>query len=432
MGSGHSLNRRAGDGIVEVPLPSLALAGTGRGTRILARALALVALAVVLGIAFLPWQQSVQGTGRVIAFNPLDRRVSIEAPVNGRVKKLHVVENQRVRKGDLIVEIQDNDPNLIANLRSQHDAAISRRAAAQQRMDDLTAQIANQELAKPQAVDQAQQRINAEQYLFETNQLNFKRMQQLVTTGDVSQRDYELSKLAYDSSRANLAAAKASLERTAREFDAAISATKASRGTAEADRAAADREIASIDIQISQSSQQVVEAPRDGIVMSVSATEGTYLKPGTPICVVIPETEDRFVEVWVDGMDMPLITPRQQGPGGSVVRGSLARLQFEGWPAIQFVGWPSVAIGSFGGEVISIDAADDGRGRFRIIIAPEHLGGDEAWPGTQFLRQGVRANAWVLLRQVPLWFELWRQLNGFPPVVADKAPDAKKMNDEEE
>jgi biotin carboxyl carrier protein len=299
-------------------------------------------------------------------------------------------------------------------------------------MDDLTAQIANQELAKPQAVDQAQQRINAEQYLFETNQLNFKRMQQLVTTGDVSQRDYELSKLAYDSSRANLAAAKASLERTAREFDAAISATKASRGTAEADRAAADREIASIDIQISQSSQQVVEAPRDGIVMSVSATEGTYLKPGTPICVVIPETEDRFVEVWVDGMDMPLITPRQQGPGGSVVRGSLARLLFEGWPAIQFVGWPSVAIGTFGGEVISIDAADDGRGRFRIIIAPEHLGGDEAWPGTQFLRQGVRANAWVLLRQVPLWFELWRQLNGFPPVVADKAPDAKKMNDEEE
>jgi hypothetical protein len=176
----------------------------------------------------------------------------------------------------------------------------------------------------------------------------------------------------------------------------------------------------------------VVEAPRDGIVMSVSATEGTYLKPGTPICVVIPETEDRFVEVWVDGMDMPLITPRQQGPGGSVVRGSLARLQFEGWPAIQFVGWPSVAIGTFGGEVISIDAADDGRGRFRIIIAPEHLRGDEAWPGTQFLRQGVRANAWVLLRQVPLWFELWRQLNGFPPVVADKAPDAKKMNDEEE
>jgi hypothetical protein len=31
---------------------------------------------------------------------------------------------------------------------------------------------------------------------------------------------------------------------------------------------------------------------------------------------------------------------------------------------------------------------------------------------------------------VPLWFELWRQLNGFPPVVSDKAPDAKKPAEE--
>jgi hypothetical protein len=38
------------------------------------------------------------------------------------------------------------------------------------------------------------------------------------------------------------------------------------------------------------------------------------------------------------------------------------------------------------------------------------------------LRQGVRTKAWVLLRQVPLWREAWRQLNGFPPVVADVEP----------
>jgi hypothetical protein len=96
------------------------------------------------------------------------------------------------------------------------------------------------------------------------------------------------------------------------------------------------------------------------------------------------------------------------------------RLQFEGWPAVQFVGWPSVAVGTFGGEVIAVDAADDGRGRFSIIVAPDVQ--DERWPGARFLRQGVRAKAWVLLRQVPLWLELWRQLNGFPPVVGDTEP----------
>jgi multidrug efflux pump subunit AcrA (membrane-fusion protein) len=242
-------------------------------------------------------------------------------------------------------------------------------------------------------------------------------------TGDISRRDYELARLARDSSKANLAAAQAVLERTSREYDATIASTKASRGSAEADRAAAEREIASIDIQINQNLQQDVESPRDGIVLSVAANEGMFLRPGSPICVVIPNTEERFVEAWVDGMDMPLITARQPDDQGDMIPGSRVRLQFEGWPAIQFVGWPSVAVGTFGGEVIAIDATDDGKGSFRIIVAPD--ADDEAWPGTRWLRQGVRTKAWVLLRQVPLWQEIWRQLNGFPPVVADREPGKK-------
>ena len=46
------------------------------------------------------------------------------------------------------------------------------------------------------------------------------------------------------------------------------------------------------------------------------------------------------------------------------------RLQFEGWPAVQFAGWPSVAVGTFGGEVMTIDATDDGTGKFRILVQP--------------------------------------------------------------
>ena len=139
--------------------------------------------------------------------------------------------------------------------------------------------------------------------------------------------------------------------------------------------------------------------------------------------MVIPNTDARFVEAWIDGMDMPLVAPRHVDPDGTAVPGSRVRLQFEGWPAIQFVGWPSVAVGTFGGEVVSVDATDDGQGRFRIVVAADAA--DEPWPGPRFLRQGVRAKAWVLLRTVPLWQEAWRQLNGFPPVVADKEPGAK-------
>ena len=416
--------------LVPPPLPSIALAGSARGTRVLARLLAAFSVLVVLGCVFLPWQQSVRGTGRVIAFNPLDRRVNIEAPVEGRVRRVHVVENQAVKQGDLIAEIQDNDPNLLANLRLQHDAAVARRAAAKQRIDDLVQQVASLELAKTQAIDAAQQRVIGEQFVFETNQINERRMGQLVETGDVSRRNYELAKLAYDSARANLAASKAILERTGRDYDASISATNASRRSAESDVASAERDIAAVDIQISKSSQQVVVAPRDGIVLSVAVTEGAYLKPGSSICVVIPDTEARFVEAWIDGMDMPLVTAREAREDGTAVPGSRVRLQFEGWPAIQFVGWPSVAVGTFGGEVITIDATDDGQGKFRIVVASDPEDAD--WPGPRFLRQGVRAKAWVLLRTVPVWQEVWRQLNGFPPVVAAKEPKAEKKSSDDD
>jgi multidrug efflux pump subunit AcrA (membrane-fusion protein) len=336
------------------------------------------------------------------------------------VKRLFVVENQVVREGEPLVELEDNDPNLLANLRLQHDAAIARRAAAQQRVDDLTAQVNSQELAKPQALDAAQQRVNAEQFQLKANELNYERNASLVASGDVSRRSYELARLALDSSRANLAAAEATLERTAREYDAIISATKASRGTAELDVATADRDVTAVDIQINQNARQLIHVPRDGIVLSVAVNEGMYLRPGSPVCVVIPETDERFVEAWIDGMDMPLVMPRHEGLDGAMVPGSSVRLQFEGWPAIQFVGWPSVAVGTFGGEVIAVDATDDGKGRFRLVIAPDAQ--DAEWPGTRWLRQGVRTKAWVLLRQVPLWREAWRQLNGFPPVVADVEP----------
>jgi adhesin transport system membrane fusion protein len=407
------------------PMPVIAMAGNARRSRVLARVLALLSVLLALSLVVVPWQQSVRGSGRVIAFNPLDRRANIEAPVEGRVRRLNAVENQSVRQGDVIAEIQDNDPNLLLNLRLQHDAAVARKAAAAQRIIDLDLQIESQELAKPQAVDAAQQRVNAEQFVVETNEINARRMEQLLSTGDISRRDWELTKLALDSARANLAAAKAVLERTARDYDATIASTKASRGLAESDLAAATRDIAAVDIQISKSEQQVVLAPRDGIVLNVAATEGAYLKPGSPICVLIPQTEERFVEAWIDGMDMPLIAPRGSEIGSGV--GSRVRLQFEGWPAVQFVGWPSVAVGTFGGEVVSIDAVDDGAGRFRIVIRPDP--DDAPWPDTQYLRQGVRTKVWVLLRTVPLWQEVWRQLNGFPPVVAPKEPVTKKAPD---
>ncbi|MCX6853980.1 MAG: biotin/lipoyl-binding protein, partial [Verrucomicrobia bacterium] len=343
-------------------LPAITRAGSSRWPRLLARILAVLFVLFILAVWFLPWQQSVSGAGKVIAFDPLERRINVEAPVAGQVKKLHVVEGQKVHKGDIIVEIQDNDPNLLMNLRSQHDALIARRAAAAQRVVDLELQIKQLEQSKNQAIDAAQQRVAADKIAAQTAVLNYDRNKELKGPGLISQREYELAKQARESNDAHLAASEANLKRTENDFDATISGIRAQRGTAESEMAGAERDIKTMDIQISQNQRQVVESPRDGIVLSVQATDGTYLRPGSPVCVVIPETSSRFVEMLLDGNDMPLIRPRHLEADGSTTPGSEVRLQFEGWPAIQFVGWPSVAVGTFGGEVVFVDAADDGHG----------------------------------------------------------------------
>jgi hypothetical protein len=113
-----------------------------------------------------------------------------------------------------------------------------------------------------------------------------------------------------------------------------------------------------------------------------------------------------------------------------VTPGRHVRLLFEGWPGVQFAGWPSVAVGTFGGEVATIDATDNGKGQFRVLVTPA---GEEPWPADRFLRQGVRTSGWILLNRVSLGWEIWRQLNGFPPVAAaapegeDKEPTLYKV-----
>lgn len=407
------------------PLPALSLAGSAKFTRIFSRLLVLGFIAFVIGILFLPWRQFVSGAGRVIAFNPLDRRINIEAQVSGRVKHLHVVEGQKVKKGELIIEIQDNDPNLLNNLKAQREAIESRRDFAHGRVESLTAQITQQELAKTQAIDGAQQRVAAAKIAAETSQLNYNRTKDLFEKKLESQRNFELATLSRDSTIAELKSAEAALKRTSNDFDASIASTHASKGTALSEVATAERDLSAIDIQINQNLRQVVESPRDGIVLNVAATDGTYLRPGSLICVVIPETDSRFVEIMVDGNDMPLIHPRKDGQPGSPVR-----LAFEGWPAVQMIGWPQLAIGTFGGEVVFVDATDDGTGMFRVVVGPSDDIVDRGdgkgsvtvgWPDKdRWLRQGARANGWIMLNEVPLWFELWRQINGFPPVVSDK------------
>ena len=174
--------------------------------------------------------------------------------------------------------------------------------------------------------------------------------------------------------------------------------------------ATSQKERRDLEIKLSELDRMVIKAPRDGTIFRMPVFErGQTIKEGDSLFTLVPDTTDRVVEMWISGNDIPLVK-----------QGDHVRLQFEGWPAVQLAGWPSVAVGTFGGQVAAIDASDDGKGHFRIQVRPD----DPAkWPDVRYLRQGVRANGWVMLSQVRLGYEIWRQLNGFPPLAFGRSDE---------
>lgn len=300
---------------------------------------------IILLLTITPWQQTSQGTGRLIALNPNDRVQTISSNVPGRIKRWLVTDGSQVKEGDPLVEIVDNDPLFLQRLRTERDAIFKK-----------------YEAAKSAA---------------ETALLNYQRQEKLFKQGLSSRAKYEKAKIEYKKLLANEAVASANL--------------------------------AQAESNLSRQQSQLVTAPRDGTILRVLHGSGAvFVKEGDSIASFVPANIQPAVEIYINGNDLPLVYP-----------GRHVRLQFEGWPAVQFSGWPSVAVGTFGGVVTVVDPSASSNGKFRVIVTAEE--GDD-WPDQTFLRQGTRAYGWILLNEVKLGYELWRQFNGFPPSI-DMAPE---------
>jgi adhesin transport system membrane fusion protein len=403
------------------------------GATQVARTLALLLVLFMLASALAPWQQSVRGAGRVIAFAATERRQAVQTQVAGRVVRWLVQEGARVREGDPLVELADNDPQLLERLGTERSANSQKLSSYRDRLSMLKLQIEaahasrRSEIASAEAkrrasrdkLSSAEQKRTAAEAALQTAQLNLERMRAMTERGLAPRRELELAELAatkgrteLDAARAEVSAAEAdvsaataALDMARAEGDAKIQEAEAKLRSGESDAADAEASLARLEVGIARQSGQVVRAPRDGVVLSVLVAQGgQQVKQGDTLALIVPETADRAVELWVDGNDAAIVS-----------EGRSVRLQFEGWPAVQFTGWPSVAVGTFGGRVAFVDAHDDGRGNFRVVVVPDAR--DEPWPQPRFLRQGVRAKGWILLERVRLGFELWRRFNGFPPLL---------------
>jgi multidrug resistance efflux pump len=192
---------------------------------------------------------------------------------------------------------------------------------------------------------------------------------------------------------------------------------------ARSDIAAAQSEIASTDVEVSKNQNQLANfvirggqrwliAPQSGqITKARKAGINETVKEGDMIVEIVPDKVDHAAEIFVKPMDLVLLNIGQE-----------VRLIFDGYPAIVFSGWPSASYGTFEGKIIAVETNRSENGKFRALVVP--VENDKPWP--KDIKLGAGAQGFALLKDVRIWFELWRQINGFPPEYYKPTPPEKK------
>lgn len=426
-----------------------------KGSRVLGRIMLVVMILFII-ILFLPWRQTISGRGMVTALRPEDRPQTVQNQIGGRIEYWAVREGQAVKKGDTILMISETnqsyfDPELPARLKEQLNAKEGNVNAARQKitatnaqMQALSSGLRFQLSAAENNVRQAENTVQIDQAdlvaiqkFYETSKVRLERYEAGYRNGLFSLTDIESRRLKLqednakvlvqqsklNSSRQALLNARIELDNIRASYQEARAKAQSDLGSAVSDRSSAQGEVAQLRNEISNVEVRrglyVVRAPQSGfVVRTLKAGVGEQIKEGESIATLQPEAPLVAVELYVKAMDVPLI-----------LDSSHVRLQFEGWPSIQFSGWPAVAVGTFAGKVSVIDRVSSPDGRYRILVTqPAALPpGDDSWPIQ--LRQGSGVYGRVILRSVPVWYELWRQLNGFPPnfneAPGEKLTDAK-------
>ncbi|MBU6119833.1 HlyD family secretion protein [Hymenobacter siberiensis] len=417
------------------------------GSRRLSRILLVVGILFLIAL-FLPWRQTIYGAGSLTALTPQDRPQNVQNQIAGRIEHWNVREGQLVRKGDTLLtisEIKDEyfDPNLPERLSEQLAAKRGNVAANTAKINATNQQLAALRTTLEVQLSSARNRVEqaentlasdradlvAVQNFYQTSQARLVRYEDGYKNGLFSLTDIETRRLKLQedlakvtaqrnklaSSQQSLANASIELSNLRAKYGQDLAKTMSDRSSAVSSQASSEGEVAALRNKIGnvmvRRGLYVVRAPQTGyIVRALKAGIGETIKEGESIATLQPDSPLLAAEMYVRAMDVPLIQHGRQ-----------VRLQFDGWPAIQFSGWPSAAVGTFGGLVSVIDVVSSGGGKYRLLVRPaQPQAGDKRWP--RQLRLGSGVQGWVILDSVPVWYEIWRQLNGFPPTL-DTEPD---------
>jgi multidrug resistance efflux pump len=393
---------------------------------------------ITLVFMFLPWTQNIRANGSLTTLKPNQRPQTLHSVIDGRIEKWYVQEGESVEKGDTILfisEIKDQyfDPDLLERTQIQLNAKEASVKSYEAKVDALKEQINALEQMVELKFKQTQNKykqallkVKSDSIKLEVANTNYQiadkqlnRIESLYESGLKSLTELENRKLTRQktvaeqiaaenqllSSRNELINAQVELTSIRAHYRESISKAKSEMQSALSNFYDSEAAVAKLENQYTnysiRSGMYFIKAPQSGYITQTMYTGiGENVKEGSPILTIMPSEYDLVVELYVNPIDLPLVQPGQE-----------VRIQFDGWPAIVFSGWPNTSYGTYGGEVYAIDNFISPNGKFRILVKPNPE--QPEWPNA--LRVGGGTNNMMLLEDVPVWYELWRQINGFPP-----------------
>lgn len=413
----------------------------------------LIVFAIVgLIVLFLPWTQNITGSGLVTTLTPDQRPQTIQSQIPGRIEKWYVLEGDFVQKGDTILKTSEVkteyfDDQLIEKTSQQINAKSSAVNAYQTKVNFLSNQIESLENERELKLEMARNKllqsklkVKSDSIAFEAAKTNiriaktqFNRDFTLEQEGIKAKKDVEEKRLKLQKAEAEIIEkenkllasknqvlnAQYEISRVKASFGDKISKAQSEQETARSNQYDAEAQVSKLQITnsnyIVRNNLRYVLAPQDGYINRIlRGGIGETFKEGEELVTIMPANVKLAVETFIRPIDLPLIHI-----------GENVRVQFDGWPAIVFSGWPNVSYGTYGAKVVAIERSTRQNGMYRILLAPDKE--DHEWPVE--IRPGSGAKTIALLEDVPIWFELWRQLNSFPPNYYQPEGDSKSGKD---
>lgn len=399
----------------------------------------LLVFSIVLVIMlFLPWTQNLTGKGYVTTLQPDKRPQTMQSPIPGKIDAWFVREGDFVSKGDTLLKISEIksdyfDPALLVRTEQQLAAKEQAVVAYAQKINALESQLIALEKERVLKLKQAKNKLQQSILYVQNDSIKFeaaktdqniastrlKREETLFADGLKSMRELESKRMKLRQAEAKYIGAENSFRNAKNEVEIArvevarIDASFADKAakirsdmaTAASSQFEAQASVAKLQNTLSnyrtRVALQFLTAPQSGYVnKALKAGIGETFKAGEKLISIMPNDYQMAVETYIRPIDIPLIKV-----------GEKARVEFDGWPAIVFSGWPSVSYGTYGAKVVAIENYISDNDLYRVLLVPDE--NDHPWPTEVRIGSGARTIA--LLNEVPVWYELWRQLNGFPP-----------------